>query len=357
MTRALSFFTAVFVLSASFAAAGQAPAVKKPRALSDRALDAITAGSASGDSGGAIVANNSNATISQTGAVSVADSAQKDSRALNLVNATDSAVANAVNVSDGRLPAPAEGQAAPAAAVQNGTLLNVDQSNQVFQNMSRNASLPVYSRSEANIDEAIETSRKISGSGSVDTVSEVLGQSLQGGQGFAGAASADLEIVGGLIEFTNNIEFNAQAGTGFSIGGGLFGGNIDGSTSVSTTQTLSWTLPALNLHVDGVVCAVSMGSCEAEGTFESHSSETRIVRSPIKIKDASAEYIVVDGSTLDVTVDNSVALSGFAQQGARALNMVSSAGSAITNAVNVARSPSVGPTLNLTQVNLVRQGR
>ena len=355
MTRVLSFFTAVFVLSASFAAA-QSPAVKKPRALSDRALDTITAGSASGGSGGAIVANNSNATISETGAVSVADSAQKDSRALNLVNATDSAVANAVNVSDGRLPAPAEGQA-PAAAVQNGTVFNVDQSNQVFQNMTRNASLPVYSRSEANIDEAIVTSRDITGKGEVDSVSEVLGQTLQGGKGFAGAASADLEIVGGSIEFTNNITFEAEAGTGFGIGGGLFEGDVTGRTEVTTAQTLSWILPTMNLHVDGVVCAVTMGSCSAEGSFKSSSSETRIVRSPIEIEDASAEYIVVDGSTLDVTLDHSVSLSGFAQQGARALNMVSAAGSAITNSVNVARSPSVGPTLNLTQVNLVRQGR
>ena len=100
-----------------------------------------------------------------------------------------------------------------------------------------------------------------------------------------------------------------------------------------------------------------MGSCDAEGTFKSSTEVTRSVRGPIKVEGAEAQYIVVDGSTLDVSVDNAVTLSGFAQNGARALNLVNAAASAVTNAVNVAKTPTVGPVLNLNQINYVRQGR
>lgn len=367
MTRAVSLFTASFVLAAGIAAAGQAPSPSKPRPLSDRALDAITAGSASeGSSGGAIVANNSQATINESGNLTVGGNAQQDSRALNLVNATSSAVANAVNVFDGRIgDAPAEDAPGLAAATQEtsaGALLrnvdlNVDQTNRVTQNISRSASLPVYIRPEANLDETISLSRDIEGSGKVETVSEVLGQSIQGGQGFAGAASADLELVGGSIAVSNKVLVSADGTLDVDLAEGLLSGEIDADLDFETKQKLLWTLPSLKLHVDGVVCAVSMGSCEANGTFSSSSETTRIVRSPIEIEDAVAEFIVVDGSSLDVSIDQSVALSGFAQQGARALNMVSAAGSAIANSVNVARSPSVGPILNLNQVNVLRQGR
>ena len=362
MTRAISLFALAFFLIAGLAAAGQGPTAKKPRPLNDRALDTITAGSASvSNSGGAIVANSSDATISEKGAINVSGNAQQDSRALNMVNSIDSAVANAVNVWDGKLDtAPAAAGAAavtPQAQPPNGIELNVTQGNNVSQDMTRSASLPLYIRKEANIDETEKTTREITGEGHVDTVSEVLGQSIQGGQGFAGAASADLALTGGSIALSNNIKISAEGHADLGIGFGLFDGDAGTSTTVETTQTLTWTLPALDLHVDGVVCAVSMGSCDASGSFKSSSEVTRSVRGPVKVEDASAEYIVVDGSTLDVTVDNAVTLSGFAQNGARALNLVNAAGSAVTNAVNVARTPTVGPVLNLSQANYVRQGR
>ena len=171
---------------------------------------------------------------------------------------------------------------------------------------------------------------------------EVLGQSIQGGQGFAGAGSADLEIIGGSITLHNRIEAE--------IANGAVGG--------VTEQSLSWVLPSLDLHVEGVVCAVAMGSCSASGTFKSSSETTRSVRGPVAIRDASAEYIVLDGSSLDVTKDYSVTLNGSAMQGARALNLVNAAGSLITNAVNVSRTPTTaGFDLNLNQINVVHQNR
>lgn len=336
------YFVVPFVLTASLAVAEQGQD-RKLRPLTDRALDGITAGTASG---GAIVASSSDATITQTGLVDVADSAQRDSRALNLVNAAESAVANAVNVWDGRL----EGQTVA-------TALNVDQTNRVTQDMARGASLPSYVRAQANVEESTSVSRDVEGSGSVDTVSKILGQELKGGQGFAGAAAADFSVDAGVISFTNEVLFEAEGGTDFEIAGGLFSGDVSAKTKVETSQELTWDLPKLDLHVEGVVCAVSMGSCEAEGSFKSLSESSRRSSGPVAMQGASAEYIAVDGSTLDVTSEYAVNLSGNAQQASRALNLVTAAGSAVTNGVNVARTPTVGPVLNLNQVNVIRQGR
>src|SRR5688500_13801623 len=84
MKTQVLFFTVPFVLIAGLAAAEEGPVAGTLRPLADRALEAITAGTASG---GAIVGSSSDATIAQTGSVDVRDSAQRDSRALNLVNA------------------------------------------------------------------------------------------------------------------------------------------------------------------------------------------------------------------------------------------------------------------------------
>src|SRR5262245_62506222 len=126
MKKALSIATA-FLLTASMASAGQGPGAKKPRPLTDRDLDTITAGSASAENtGGVIVAGSSEATVNVTGALSVGESAQMDSRALNLVNSSDSAVANAANVWDGRLPDPTGTPAAPTGTVTTNSLTDVN---------------------------------------------------------------------------------------------------------------------------------------------------------------------------------------------------------------------------------------
>ena len=67
-------------------------------------MDAITAGQA-----GAIVGNNSDATIDQSADVSAADDAQSGATAVNIVNSAHSAVANGVNVWSGTLTEYAEG--------------------------------------------------------------------------------------------------------------------------------------------------------------------------------------------------------------------------------------------------------
>src|SRR5262245_37363315 len=174
MKKALVIATAV-LLMASMASAGQGPSAKKPRPLTDRDLDTITAGSASADNtGGVIVAGSSEATINVTGALSVDGTAQQDSRALNLVNSSDSAVANAANVWDGLLPNPTNTPVTSTGTVAaNGltdansvadsakTTLNVEQSNQVLQNAAHSARVKLYVRTEANVDETSKTSKEI----------------------------------------------------------------------------------------------------------------------------------------------------------------------------------------------------
>jgi len=142
------FYLALVVLLScgSTAFAQEHGKTKKPHRLADRQLDQITAGdsdagSSAQDLGGAIVAAGSEATITGSGAVTLEDSTQKGAQALNLVNASQSRVANGVNVWDGRLD------------TQNGaTTLNVNQDNKVFQQgFATYASLSEYKRTDSNV--------------------------------------------------------------------------------------------------------------------------------------------------------------------------------------------------------------
>ena len=69
---------------------------------------------------------------------------------------------------------------------------------------------------------------------------------------------------------------------------------------------------------------------------------------------ASAQYIAVDGSSVDVTKNYSVTLAGSAEQNATALNIVNAAGSMVANGLNVTHATSNLVTA-LTQVNSISQ--
>jgi hypothetical protein len=367
----------VVALVLLFAFAAQMIAAEKPRRLADRELDAITAGNependATEAAGGVIVANNSEAILNNSGSVELGDGAQQETRALNLVNSASSGVANGVNVWDGRL------EAGSAEAE-----LDVDQSNQIFQTEGRTASLPSYSRPEPNVDlhdvgsssfssetstsestvntnlHTLETTRELTSSGSVDTMTTVVGQTIQAGKGVAGSGDVHVFFDGGDVSFT------ATAGVG-----GVLEGEL----------RLEWGLPELSVDFNGSICAVMSGSCTSNGSLSETSSEltdqstsweltsstsesasethdlTQSVRAPILITDAKAEFIVVDDATLESNRDFSVLLGGTSQQNARALNLVNAAGSMVANGVNVSRTPSLsGPELDLNQVNIIFQ--
>lgn len=375
-----------------------------PVPLTDSALDRVTAGTASETlqgSGGAIVGNDSEAILVLTGTLDLAGDAQSGARGLNVVNSSESTVANGVNVWDGQLP---DGATAGA----NGEF-SVSQENAVYQEQRRVSLLPSYERSGANRSstwdedstessattslvkneardiEATNTTRALTSKGEVDTESTVLGQEIKGGKGIAGAGDLQVDFDGGTFTYELNGSINVDGNT------------TETTTTAGTTETqdatggviltgsvlLTLELPELLVEFNGAGCAVMMGSCKGEGTLNetsttssdgtvisstdtSHESEesfvgggTKEVRAPFTLEDAQAEYIVVDDSTLDVESNYGISLAGSAQADLRALNAVNAAGSAVANAVNISRTPSLSATatMGLVQSNLIRHSR
>ena len=88
----------VLVSGSAFGQGKTKPATDKQskQPLRDSQMDGVTAGSV----GGSIAANNSTVTTSDTGAVNLSGSALSGASAINIVNSTNSSVANGVNVYD-----------------------------------------------------------------------------------------------------------------------------------------------------------------------------------------------------------------------------------------------------------------
>jgi len=330
-------------------------ALAAPVELTDRQLDRIAAGSTDYDpvsavqsSGGAIVGNSSTANLTTTGNVTLKDAVQQGARAVNLVNSAESGVANAVNVWDGRVD-----------TQTTATNLDVVQSNAIVQDQSRSASMPKYVRPEANVSRTFIEKAETTHKGKVDTSQEILGQKLQGGLGVSIAGQLDTEVIGGSINLSNNLKAKFEGQISGSAGGLLTDISTSASTKIEaeTTQTLNWVLPSLTLSLKGAGCYVEIGSCDSEGSYKNTTSETITTHSPFALENARAEFIVVDNSKLDAKTTYTVNLSGNAQQNSQAVNLVNAAGSVVANAVNVSRTPTVGPLLNLTQHNAIVQRR
>jgi len=366
---------AVLLCCAVTAPAQERGKAKKPHRLPDSQLNRITAGdsgagSSGQDLGGAIVAAGSEATITNSGAVTLEDSTQKGAQALNLVNSSQSRVANGVNVWDGRLD------------TQNGaTQLNVDQKNQVFQQgFATYASLSEYKRTDRNVstsykssessksassdsftnDSMVDTRQTIGSNGSSssgDGSSPVPSLDIKAGQGIAGTGKLDIHVDAG------SVNIGVSAGTKVTAERDGTFATLKGSASADFNANLTWDLPKLDVSFDGGICYVELGVCSAKGSRDSSSSSesskeetySQTVHAPVTIRNAKAEYIVVDESKLTAKNDYTVFLSGNSQADAKAMNLVNAAGSLITNAVNVARTPTVGPVINLNQTNLIVQ--
>ncbi|HEY4050756.1 MAG TPA: hypothetical protein VGM27_28145 [Acidobacteriaceae bacterium] len=73
--------------------------------------------------------------------------------------------------------------------------------------------------------------------------------------------------------------------------------------------------------------------------------------------EATATNIAALNGTINTNTNNSVDLSGAAEQNASALNIVNSAGGMVANGVNVARSANINSMPTLNQVNLTTQTR
>ena len=389
--------------------AGSSLAYAGPVPLNDRALDTVTAGTAEASgSGGAIIGNSSVATINQTGGVSLEGQAQADAKALNLVNSAESTVANGVNVWQGN-------EATSAGLDSPGFMVN--QSNEVSQEQRRSASMPNYSRPEA--DTLVQNST--SGSETHDNQLDLSSTQMDLVRNYRNAentssAEVDTTIAAGVMEKNDIPEASLDTNTGkglavagaldafldggeiqlgLAVGGAVsafrdtdtsasgFGGMDVGDANSDFTLYGRLILPELELHIDGAGCGVAMGSCKAGGTSNEETEDlrdnslietqmnsdvggsdymteqTEMYRSPFELDDAQAEYIVVDDSTLEVSTTFTLALSGSAQSGARGMNIVNSTGSAVANGVNVAQTQQVngGNVLNLNQSNVISHSR
>ena len=343
--------------------------------LSTADLDRLTAGSADylSASGGAVVGNDSSADISSLGTVTLDSEAQEAARALNIVNSSESTVANGLNIWDGQLNVEAGGSG----------VRSIEQSNNISQDQRRVASLPNYNRPESNIDETwnntgnatsasthnevnnvtdlstTSNSMATSTDTSVDALSTILGQNVQAGKGLALSGQVEAFIDGGDFNIT-------------------LAGDIGGAIGAEISLTLN--LPEITIDAEASGCAALNGSCTATGTtnrldetLEDHSTAysldtssdsseaftetgSRLTRSAFEIEGALAEYIVVDNSELNVSTDYSVNLSGAAQAGLSAMNVVNAAGSAVANGVNIGRSDG-STDLAMTQSNIIVHSR
>ena len=186
-----------------------------PVALDDSSLDKVTAGSSdTSGSGGAIIGNSSEATIYQTGGVTLEGDVQASAQALNLVNSAESTVANGVNVW--------EGSGAISTSDSN-LAFAVNQNNEISQEQRRSASMPSYSRPEADTLLQIESSGSETHDNHLNvnnTQMDILSESRTAKN--TSSASVDTTIAAGVTNTPTDIpdaSFDTNTGKGVAVAG------------------------------------------------------------------------------------------------------------------------------------------
>lgn len=386
-----------------------------PVILIDSDMAQVTAGNYN-DGGGVIIGNKSEGIVKNKTGLDISGEAQQSANGLNLVNSIDSAIANTINIWDGRVV---------TITVEDGALkpvLEINQVNQITQKKNRTATISGYSKPEAeftetakrsssenylskivdshntiNLFEEIHQSQTIS-STNVNTLTKFnLGDkfSFEGnlGQGVAVAGHADITFDGGSVELA------LSAGAGISVSAGIGQGDSDltvlgvnlGETEASAGIGISANialitrvdLPKVNIVIDGAGCGVVMGSCSASSELreftatrtdnstldivENHQAGQSVFseehvqsyRSSFGIESAKAEYIIVDDSSLDLDSVISLELTDTVQKDVKGMNIVNAIGSNVANSTNVSRASqfkSHRSTLVLNQFNTVIHG-
>lgn len=388
-----------------------------PVSLGDSALDQVTAGtstnhSSSSGSGGAIIGNSSEATITQTGGVTLSGEAQDGAKGLNLVNSAESTVANGVNVWDVQDGATGD---------QAGSV-SIDQSNVIDQEQRRSASMPNYSRPKADTFTQVERSGSETHDDSLNrnntvvdtqeltsaqhnTSDSYVNTTIKGGVEGAGLPTASVDTnVGKGLAISGQLDTFIDGGElqiGLAVGGAvtakadiphdiagkrpaeLYGGMDVGDANSEFTLYGRLILPEITIEINGAGCGVAMGSCGAKGTADSMTTDkkddtewntevatsdgnsdyleslTETYRSPFELENAQAEYIVVDDSSLTVNTTFNLTLEGSAQSNVAGMNVVNATGSAVANGVNVARTSNLntGGEMTLSQSNVISHSR
>lgn len=347
--------------------------------LSDVQMDLVTAGSteaAAGNIGSAIVGTDGKLTLGLTNAVAIRDYAQQGVQALNLVNSHEGMTANAMNV---WVASPFEGTASGSADTAVQQVNGVSQRLSVSSRLGSQAELGQAILFGPIIDEAEITSRLSQGTAAIDGRIRLFGdrttttRSDDESSTSRGTFAVDVQAGTGI----------ALAGTGeFDVNAGSF--TIDWLNTASTTTTeqvtilgipvkndkttltvkeeLHQTIELGGLHgrvTDGFLCMVAIGNCVGGGVTHTTATKVRREIMPTTISNAEGQYIVMSGGELAADAMDVVSLSGAAQQGTAAVNLVNAAASAVANSVNVARTgltPGVGAA-SLRQHNLFTQAR
>jgi hypothetical protein len=331
--------------------------------------------------GGAIVANESKASLTGTASVSLMGGAQAGARALNLVNSADALVGNGINVWDG-----------PVTEASFSDAIEVGQRNEVTQRETlATAGFVDYDRGAESLHSyetevfsaaspkflKTDIDLKIYDGDNPEPVGTLTG-SIEipdvlipttkipgvGGTvaGYAGNIDVDLDGGSAVFEFgiaDSGLHFNTEnsveGGTG-NVGSFILEGNADAALDVDMQVVLDTTLrieidmPDLNIETEGAICFAQKGTCSA-GVVDREFGE-------LHVDSAEAEYVVLDRSELSVSESHSIALGSEAQSGVRALALVNAAGGLVANGINVASVHSSAlstPTVALVQHNDVLQ--
>lgn len=353
-------------------------AAAEMRALTDEQLQIITAGSAGHPAGspghaagGMVVANASTASVDESHAVTLEESAQSGAQGVNLVNAADTLVAQGLNVWDGQFQGDAPSEA------------TVDQSNLVVQTeTTRSATLVGYQR-DANELATSTVSDTTSNLDTIDLVSDVnvdtshqmLGQQVNVGLGVGVAGRVGIDLDAASIDF--GLEAESRLETSVGVNGTInlprpFGpmetnGNLDSTIVNSGSVTLNVDTPPVTIDAIGSVCYTKLGICTASAddnsTYQTDTTHdeahSREVAGAVSLQGVEAEYVVIDESSLELVSGQTLTLASGAQSDLSAVNAVNAVGSMVANGVNVSRTGVDGSTMPaaLSQRNVVIQGR
>lgn len=381
-----------------------------PVLLEDEAMDQVTAGEVE-NGGGVVTANSSTAQLNNSATVHLNNEAQAGSRTLNLVNSTDSAVANTTNVWQGDVI---------SFSIRDGVdnpELEVNQINQIQQQPLQSANVSGYSRPDSELTDITRHSASqsyandlVTISNASDRVDEVrvsenissasvntklvldLGDQvyIEGhlGQGVASSGTLHAVYDGGSAEFAMSINGGINVSGGVGATSDILGSSVtvgaQASAEIGMSLLTRIELPRMEVDLNGSGCAVILGSCSASGSsketvitssnhstldvYENHQSGSNeytdesisIKRSSFELGSASANYIVIDDSSLQLDSEVSLELSDSAQKDARAMNLVNALGSNVANANNISAASKFENTnsrLILNQYNVVRHGQ
>jgi hypothetical protein len=381
-----------------------------PVLLQDETMQQVTAGE-NENAGGVIVGNSSDSQIDRNSAIQLTGDSQSGSQSLNLVNSSDSAVANTLNVWQGEVISFSPTDNAASSELEG------NQGNQVHQQQLQSATLSGYVRSATDTTEIVRhnesqsfasdlvlinqvTDRfeevRVSESSSdsmVDTSFNIdLGDQLylsgHLGQGVASSGSVKALYDGGEAEFIMNVGGGISASASSSIKNEVLGSTasvgFDASIDLSLSLITTIELPRMEIELNGAGCGVILGSCSASGSnnelvmtssdhsnldvYENHQSgafefsneSISITRSPFELESARASYIVIDDASLTLESDETLALSESAQKDVKVMNLINAVSSDIANAVNVSRASqfeNAKSRLILNQFNTVRHGQ